>query len=76
MLQRGITRQEVKDAIMAGETIEEYPNDYLYPSRLVLGNGLHVVCGIGEGRIWIVTAYRPSMEKWEGDLKTRKAVQE
>ena len=35
-------------------------------------NHIHVVCGIGEGHLWIITAYRPSLEKWESDLKTRK----
>ena len=74
ILQRGITRQEVKEAIMTGEIIEDYPDDYPYPSNLILGKSLHVVCGIGEGRVWIITAYRPSMDKWEKDLKTRKEV--
>ena len=73
MLQRGITRMEVRQAILTGEIIEDYPDDYPYPSCLVLGdNKLHVVCGIGEGRLWIITAYRPSTEKWESDLRTRK----
>ncbi len=73
LLQRGITRQEVKQAILTGEIIENYPDDYPYPSCLILGgNHIHVVCGIGEGRLWIITAYRPSLEKWESDLKTRK----
>ena len=74
ILQRGITRQEVKDAITAGEIIEDYPNDYPFPSCLILGgNHLHVVCGIGAGTLWIITAYRPTADKWESDLKTRKA---
>ena len=71
--QRGIMRQEVKDAILTGEIIEEYPNDYPFPSCLMLGaNCLHVVCGIGAGILWIITAYRPTSDKWEADLKTRK----
>lgn len=72
MLQRGLTRQRVKAAIMDGELIEDYPDDYPYPSCLILGNGIHVVCGIGEGRIWIITSYVPSLDKWEADLRTRK----
>ena len=71
--QRGITRQEVKEAIIVGEIIEEYPTDYPFPSCLVLGkNHLHVVCGIGEKRLWIITAYHPAEDQWEPDLKTRK----
>ena len=71
--QRDITRQNVKDAILTGAVIEEYPTDYPFPSCLILGsNRLHVVCGIGDGILWIITAYRPSNDKWEPDLKTRK----
>ena len=70
---RGIEQHEVEDALLLGEAIETYPNDTPYPSYLILGkNGLHVVCGIGLGRLWIITAYRPSSDKWEEDLKTRK----
>ena len=73
MLQRGITRSEVRQAILTGEIIEDYPEDYPYPSSLILGsNKLHVVCGVGEGRLWIITAYRPEAEMWESDLKTRR----
>ena len=71
--QRGIDPDEVEQAIMTGEIIEVYPDDYPYPSCLILGgNNLHVVCGMGNGRMWVITAYRPSLDKWEPDLKTRK----
>lgn len=69
---RGISQSEVLQAILSGCIIEEYPDDYPYPSCLVLGNGLHVVCGIGQGLVWIITAYIPDPEKWEFDLKTRR----
>ena len=73
ILQRGITRQDVKEAVVNGEIIEDYPNDYPFPSCLMLGkNRLHVVCGIGIGILWIITAYRPTEDKWEKDLKTRR----
>ena len=77
ILQRGISIDDVKKAICNGEIIEEYPNDYPYPSCLLLGdnsNGkfLHVVIGFGEDELWLITAYKPSAEKWEMDLKTRK----
>ena len=73
LIQRGITVSEIIEAIMTGEVIEDYPDDYPYPSCLVLGgNKLHVVCGIGNGRLWIITAYRPTLDKWESDLKTRR----
>ena len=73
LLKREISREEVKTAIMTGEVIENYPNDYPFPSCLVLGaNNIHVVCGVGQGKLWIITAYHPSLDKWESDLKTRK----
>ncbi|WP_026767768.1 DUF4258 domain-containing protein [Selenomonas ruminantium] len=73
LIQRGIHTSDVVEAIMTGEIIEDYPDDYPYPSCLVLGsNKLHVVCGVGEGRLWIITAYSPTPDKWESDLKTRR----
>ena len=36
--QRGISLKEVMDCIMTGEIIEQYPDDYPYPSCLTLGN--------------------------------------
>ena len=69
---RDIELSEVTQAIMKSEVIEDYPEDYPYPSALILGNGLHVVAGIGDGRLWLITAYRPDAEQWESDLKTRR----
>lgn len=78
--QRGISIPDIKQAIFNGEIIEDYPNDYPYPSCLVLGytrqrEPLHLVCGVGEGTLFIITAYRPSPEKWKDDWKTRKETQ-
>lgn len=75
--QRGIFLKEIMDCILTGEIIEQYPNDYPYPSCLTLGNKstnkpLHVVVGSNGSQLWIVTAYYPSSEKWMDDLKTRK----
>jgi len=38
MAERGISRAEVEQPIAQGETIESYPDDKPYPSRLVLAN--------------------------------------
>lgn len=72
MRQRGIEYEEMANAISVGEIIEQYPTDYPFPSCLVLGNGLHVVCGVDSGTLFAITAYRPNSEKWEDDLRTRK----
>jgi hypothetical protein len=77
LLQRGIAMDDVVHALTHGEIIEQYPKDYPFPSCLVLGLSLagtylHVVCGIGENLLWLITAYRPSPLEWDEDFKTRK----
>ncbi len=75
--QRGIRAKDVRRAVENGEIIEQYPEDYPFPSCLILGrdeNGkaLHV-CMSDEGSACrIITAYYPGVEKWEADNKTRK----
>ena len=49
LLQRNITQDDIICALLNGEIIEEYENDYPYPSCLVYGINLnnqvlHVVC--------------------------------
>lgn len=75
--ERGINPSDIKFCITNGEIIEQYPNDYPYPSCLLLGisisgKHIHIVAGVGNGYLWIITAYFPSIEKWNEDLKTRK----
>lgn len=72
MVERDIELSEVRRAIMEGEIIEEYPEDYPYPSCLILGRGLHIVAGQGDGVLWLITVYRPDLRQWESDLKTRR----
>lgn len=64
LIQRNITQKDIETAILNGEIIEEYENDYPYPSCLVYGVNLenevlHIVCGLNEFEIWIITAYYP-----------------
>ncbi len=75
--QRGILLSDVMTCIMNGEIIEQYPDDYPYPSCLILGftlgnKVLHVVIGHHETELFLITAYFPSTDKWEDDFKTRK----
>ena len=79
LMQRGISQADVTHAIRDGEIIEEYPDDYPFPSCLLLGStaagtALHVVCGQGPDEVWMITAYCPDSAEWEDDLKTRKKV--
>lgn len=75
--EKHIKYRDIVSVLTNGEIIEQYPDDYPYPSCLVFGssaNGriLHVVCGYNEGKIWLITAYWPDAEHWESDMKTRK----
>jgi hypothetical protein len=72
---RRISYDSVITAIMNGEIIEEYPDDYPFPSCLISAIDpypLHVVCGLGNGQVFIITAYKPDSGMWEADNKTRK----
>ncbi len=76
-LQRGIKTNDIENCILSGEIIEKYPYDYPYCSYLILGltiknQYLHVICGIGDNKLWVITAYFPSLDKWEPDFKKRK----
>lgn len=75
--QRGIFLSDVIACITNGEIIEQYPDDYPYPSCLILGSSLgnkflHVVIGHHETELFLITAYFPSCDKWKNDFKTRK----
>lgn len=79
LFQRNITQGDIENVLLNGEIIEEYENDYPYSSCLVYGINLnnevlHVVCGLNEIELWIITAYYPDNIKWENDLKTRKEI--
>lgn len=77
MQQRGIRIADVIETIQSGEMIEYYSSDYPYPSCLISGKCkdgkvLHVVCSIGKGYIWMITAYCPNTIEWLEDFKTRR----
>ena len=76
-LERGISRDEVVGAIMNGEVIEIYSTDRPYPSCLMLyieTAPVHVVVAADPvARIChVITAYRPDLEHFEPDFRTRK----
>jgi len=77
LLQRSISAFEVEVSISNGIIIEDYPDDYPYPSCLLLGKTvddrvLHIVCAINNDMLWIITAYEPNLMEWEADYRTRK----
>lgn len=78
MMERGISRTTVKEALLSGEPIEHYPDDRPYPSALFLGwtkgEPVHVVTAFDteSDYCFIITAYRPDLEHFESDYKTRR----
>ena len=72
MRQRNIRWKDIKHSIEIGEIIKQYPTDTPFPSCLINGNDIHIVCSIGEGNLYIITAYRPSPEKWDAGGSKRK----
>ena len=75
--QRNISIVDVKSAIENGNILEYYYEDYPYPSCLILGYNvenktLHIVCGMSNDLVHIITAYFPDSNKWEEDMKTRR----
>jgi hypothetical protein len=78
MLYRNISQQDLRELIEYGEVIEEYPDDFPFPSNLVFkqvnNRPLHVVLAVDVRQkvLIIVTVYEPDSEKFEADFKTRK----
>ena len=60
-----------------GEIIEQYPNDYPYPSCLICGKNIsgeiiHIVLSDEGNSSRIITAYFPDADKWSKDFKNRR----
>ena len=77
--ERMITPGEVREIIEHGELIEDYPEDARGHSCLFHGRGngnreIHVVCSPKEDYLAVITAYLPSEDEWESDLRTRKTT--
>lgn len=72
-----ITSVEAKEIIFKGEIIEDYLEDKRGHSCLMFGYShkarpIHVVCSPKNEYLGIITAYMPSIDKWESDFKTRR----
>ncbi|MBQ9347691.1 MAG: DUF4258 domain-containing protein [Oscillibacter sp.] len=69
--------RDVRNCVMNGKIIEDYPDDFPFPSCLILGRTcdgdiLHVVMS-NEGSMGrIITAYRPDKELWNDDFSVRR----
>lgn len=77
LLERGLTRAMIFDALLAGELIEDYSAARPVPSGLVLGwqrnHPVHVVIAIEDDEtLAIITAYEPTLEHFGSDFRTRR----
>ncbi|WP_332450050.1 DUF4258 domain-containing protein [Methanoculleus sp.] len=73
--ERNISTDDLLSAIRVGEIIESYPDDEPCPSVLMLGfiraDAYHVVIGICDDHLRVITAYMPDVEHWI-DTRTRR----
>ena len=78
MFEQNISRREVKEAVLNGVVIENYLNDYPFPSILVAyiikSQPLHVVISYDEENLtgYVITAYVPDIKHFRDDLITRR----
>lgn len=74
--ERLVSAAEVREIAEHGEVIEDYPEDRIGHSCLMLGYGqdgraVHVVCSPKPEFLAIVTAYLPDEAEWSDDFKVR-----
>lgn len=76
----GWVRRAVENGLVTSQVIEDYPvvhrplPDCLALGQLTSGEPFHAVLAVDIKRdmLVVVTVYRPSLEEWENDWKTRK----
>ena len=78
MFERQIERSVVESVIQSGTTIESYPEDTPYPSRLVLGwdhdRPVHVVVAdnLQAEETIVITVYQPDPMRWNSGFSRRQ----
>lgn len=77
MFERTISDDEVVTVLESGETINEYPDDTPYPSKLMKGTVsdrvLHVLIAenIPENEIVVITVYEPDPNLWDSEFRRK-----
>jgi hypothetical protein len=78
MFQRSLNEDDVRAVLMAGEVIENYPDDTPYPSRLILGwrgsRPVHVVAADNaeDNATIVITVYEPDRDRWTDSFRRRQ----
>ncbi len=78
MFTRSISDECVEHIVQNGEVIEDYPHAFPFPAKLLLGwcrdRPIHVVAAEDRSKrlVIVITAYEPTLDKWEPDMKARR----
>ena len=76
-IRRYIPLSEVREALLSGRMIEDYPDDQYGPSCLILGHTstgrpLHIQCSYpSRPSVKIITVYQPDPNRWNSDFTRR-----
>ena len=74
MMKRGISREIVKQVLLEGEIIEDFPGEKPFPTPLFLGwfqgEPFHVVAALDSlsGYCFVITVHRPDLNHFEPQL--------
>lgn len=74
MMERGISRTQVKQAILQGRIIEYYPDDCPVPSVLLSTLRPIVAYDADALQCHVITAYHPDLAHFQADLITRRLL--
>lgn len=75
---RFIAREAILGSVETYEIIEQYPEDKYMPSCLIYANHegqiyhIQIATDPVNDNVRIITAYRPTLDKWTEDFKTRR----
>jgi hypothetical protein len=78
MFTHSISDECVEHILHNGEVIEDYSHAFPFPAKLLLGwckeRFIHVVAAENSSKqqVIVITAYEPTLDKWEQDMKTRR----
>ncbi len=78
MFTRSISDECIEHIVHNGEVLEDYQHAFPFPAKLLFGwcNGraIHVVAAENSSKhqVIVITAYEPTLDKWEPDKKTRR----
>ena len=78
MFERGISVENVRTVLKAGEMIEDYSDEMAFPGGLISGKRgqrpLHVVMAENtrEDELVVITVYEPDPGQWKQGFRKRK----